>query len=178
MDKAKEMAPTATKEAARRDTTPPMFWANPFAFTSYFTDEMLKLFNGFGLEFGGFRPFWRASDESGAFAWSPDVEMWERDGELVVHVDLPGLTKDNVKVEVTENGITIHGERKHEHEEKHEGFYRTERSYGTFHRFVPVPEGAIVDRAKATFKNGVLEVSLPTPPREARRGRQVEVKEA
>jgi hypothetical protein len=87
------------------------------------------------------------------------------------------LSKDDVKVEIKDDEITIEGERKEEREEKGEGFYRTERSYGHFHRCLPLPEGAEVDKAKASFKNGVLEIAMPIPKREPRRGRRLEIGE-
>src|SRR5262249_46678653 len=110
--------------------------------------------------------------------WAPQMEVFHRDNELVVRADLPGLTKNDVKVDVTENGITIQGERKHEHDEEHEGMYRSERSYGSFYRMIPLPEGAITDQAKATFKDGVLEVTMPAPPEQVRHGRRVEITDA
>jgi HSP20 family protein len=91
----------------------------------------------------------------------PALEVAEKEGALFVKVDLPGLKKEEVKVEVTAEGLTIAGERKAEKEEKKEGYFRTERVYGTFERFVPLPEGAMIDKAAATFKDGVLEVKVP-----------------
>jgi HSP20 family protein len=90
-------------------------------------------------------------------------------------VDLPGLDKDDVKVEVGDGAITIQGERRREHEEEREGFYRSERSYGSFSRMVPLPEGAITDQAKATFRHGVLEITMPAPPDQVTRGRKLEI---
>ena len=102
--------------------------------------------------------------------------IFVREGELVVRADLPGLTKDDVKVEVTDDAIQISGERKSEHEEKGEGYYRSERSYGSFYRSIPLPEGVNADSANATFRNGVLEISMQAPQRESR-GRRLEIKE-
>jgi HSP20 family protein len=103
--------------------------------------------------------------------------MFHRNNELVVRADLPGLNKDDVKVDVTEDSITIQGERKREQEEEREGVYRSERAYGSFYRVIPLPEGTIADQAKATFKDGVLEVTMPAPPEQVRRGRRVEITE-
>jgi HSP20 family protein len=93
----------------------------------------------------------------------------------VVRADLPGLEKNDVKVDIADDVLTIQGERKQEHEEEHEGWYRSERSYGSFYRAVPLPEGTIADSAKANFKNGVLEVTLQAPPKEVSRGRRLEI---
>ncbi len=94
----------------------------------------------------------------------------------MVQADLPGLNKDDIHVEVRDDAITIEGERRKEHEEHCEGYYRSERSYGSFLRTVPLPEGIEADKAEANFHDGVLEVSMPMPRQEERRRRQVEIK--
>jgi HSP20 family protein len=68
-----------------------------------------------------------------------------------------------VKVEVTDDVLTLSGERKEEKEEKREGFYRSERNYGSFYRQIPLPEGAMTENAAATFQNGVLDITIPAP---------------
>ena len=95
----------------------------------------------------------------------------------MVKADLPGLTKDDVKVELTDKLLTISGERKDEKEDKREGFYRSERSYGRFFRQIPLPEGVKTDKANATFRKGVLEVTMPAPKMESP-ARKLEIKEA
>ena len=95
--------------------------------------------------------------------FNPRIDIFEKNGKLVLRADLPGMTKDDVKVEITDQAITIDGERKHEHEEHDEGVYRSERGYGRFHREIPLPEGAKPETATANFKNGVLEISLEAP---------------
>jgi HSP20 family protein len=94
----------------------------------------------------------------------------------MIKADLPGLTKDDVKVELTGEALTISGERKEEKEEKREGFYRSERNYGRFYRYVPLPEGVKTDKANAMFRNGVLEVTLPMTKVEST-ARKLEIKE-
>ena len=81
-----------------------------------------------------------------------------------MRADLPGLTKENVKVQVVHDELTIEGERKLEKEGTTEGVYRTERNYGAFYRRIPLPEYVKAEAAVATFKNGVLEVAIPTIP--------------
>jgi HSP20 family protein len=110
-------------------------------------------------------------------AWAPPLEVSERGGQLVIRAELPGLTKKDVRVEVREDALTIQGERRHEREEKRKGFFRSERSYGSFFRQVPLPEGIDPASAKATFKDGVLEVALPAPPKPAK-GRSVPIEES
>src|SRR5687767_3559091 len=95
--------------------------------------------------------------------WSPAIEVFERDNNLVVRVELPGMNKDDIKVEMTDEGLLIHGERKKEKEEEHEGWYRSERSYGEFRRLIPILEGLNTEEAKARFENGVLEITAPIP---------------
>src|SRR5207249_418706 len=114
---------------------------------------------------------------TGGGLFSPPMEVFERDGQLIVRADLPGLTKDNVHVEVTDDALLITGERRSEHEERQSGTLRSERSYGTFHRQIPLPEGVNADQAMATFKDGVLEVKMPAPQRQAR-GRRIDIQGA
>ena len=153
---------------------------NPFVFMRRFAEDMERFFE----DFGSFRlrPLLRGElmprlGEFGRAVWSPEVEVFERDGQLTVRADLPGMTKDDVRVEIEEDALTISGERKDEREEKGEGYYRTERSYGKFFRRVPLPEGVKTEGAVATFRNGVLEVAMEAPRREPK-GRTLEVKEA
>ena len=108
--------------------------------------------------------------------WTPDIEAFERKGEFVVRADLPGMTKDNVKVEVSDGVLVIQGERKEEKEQKEKGYYAAERSYGSFYRALPLPEGVKTDEAKATFKDGVLEIAMPAGKPPEKHGRQLEIK--
>lgn len=128
------------------------------------------------------RPFFRwpslgrrAAEEIG---WYPEIDVFEKDGRLVTKIDLPGMKKEDVKVEVTDGQLAVSGERKRETEEKEKDFYRCEREYGSFYRSVPLPEGAKVDDVKATFTDGVLEVSVPLPARPEARVRKVEIQES
>jgi HSP20 family protein len=147
--------------------------ASPFSsIFQRWNDEMDRLFDDFG--FGRFP----APRGLAAGAWSPQIEVSQRGNELIVRAELAGLKKDDVHVDIKDDVLTIQGERKQEHEEEREGVYRSERQYGSFYRVVPLPEGTIADSAKATFKNGVLEITLQAPPREVSRGRRLEIKEA
>jgi HSP20 family protein len=121
--------------------------------------------------FGRFFPAW--SEERGA-TWMPAVDMVDEKDEIVVKADLPGLDQKDIEVTVQDSTLTIRGQRKEEKEEKKEGYYFAERSYGTFMRSLPLPKGVDADRVKATFKKGVLEVHLPKA-KEAK-GKTVEVK--
>jgi len=103
--------------------------------------------------------------------------VFEKDNRLITKVDLPGMKKEDVKVEVTDGRLALSGERKHESEEKKDTFYRSEREYGSFCRTVPLPEGVKLEDIKATFADGVLEVSIPLPARAEATVRQVEIEE-
>jgi HSP20 family protein len=108
--------------------------------------------------------------------WTPEVEMFTKDNTLFVRADLPGLKKEDVTVEVTDEHITIRGERKREKEEKGEGYYRAERSYGSFYRELPLPEGAKIETAKAEVRDGVLEITMPMMKAEEKK-RKLEITE-
>jgi HSP20 family protein len=107
----------------------------------------------------------------------PHIDVFQKEGRLVTKVDLPGLKKEDVKVEVTDGHLAISGERRTEAEEKKEHFYRTERSYGSFYRAVPLPEGVKLEDVKATFTDGVLEVSVPLPASIKATPRRIEIED-
>jgi HSP20 family protein len=120
---------------------------------------------------------WPSLELAEARAWSPTIEVFEKDNRLVTKVDLPGLEKEDVKVEVTDGHLSISGERKREVEEKKKNVYRSEREYGSFYRAVPLPEGVKLEDVKATFADGVLEVSVPLPTRSEAKIHKVEIQE-
>jgi HSP20 family protein len=108
----------------------------------------------------------------------PEIDVFEKDNRLVTKIDLPGLKKEDVKVEVTDGHLAISGERKTEMEEKKENYYRCEREYGSFYRAVPLPDGVKLEDVKATFVDGVLEVSIPLPAKPEAKVRTVEIQGA
>jgi HSP20 family protein len=162
---------------------------SPFSLMRRMMEDMDRVFEDFGLGRGfgigrGLSPLWGGAGQGlwsdvtdgGGTLWSPAIEVFEKGNNLVVRAELPGLSKDDVNVNITNDAITIEGERRQESEDRGEGFYRSERSYGRFFRSIPLPEGADADKADATFKDGVLEVTLPTPKREQQRGRKIQVR--
>jgi HSP20 family protein len=94
---------------------------------------------------------------------SPPVESFVKDGNLVVRADVPGLDPKDIEISVLHDVLIIKGERKAEKEVKDKDYLRREVSYGAFERRMSLPEGAAVDKIQATFKNGVVEVSVPLP---------------
>ena len=153
---------------------------NPFGMMRRFSKDMERLFEDFeGFRVPGFfnREFLPFGAELKDFDWIPRIEVLKSNGDLMVKAELPGLTRDDVKVELTDETLTISGERKDEKEEKREGFYRSERNYGRFYRQIPLPEGVKPDKANATFRNGMLEVTIPVTKSESK-ARKLEIKEA
>ena len=130
--------------------------------------EMNRLFNTF---------FDSPSKGNGSRAvmrrWIPAMDVAQSDDHYVLRADLPGLTESDVKIELEDNVLTISGERKAEHEERKEGYYRVERSSGSFSRSLTLPEGVDADGIKANFDNGVLEVRIPKP--EQHKPRKVQI---
>jgi HSP20 family protein len=105
--------------------------------------------------------------------WIPAMDLVETDDSFVLKADLPGLAEEDVSIEVEENVLTVSGERKSEHEDKHEGFVRVERSYGAFRRSLTLPDGVDPEAVSASFEKGVLEVRIPKP--EERKPRKVAI---
>ena len=93
--------------------------------------------------------------------FKPAIESYVRNGNLVVRADMPGLEPKDIEVSILGNVLTVKGERKHEQEVKKEDYLHREVSYGAFERRMSLPEGTEADKVKATFKNGVIEVTVP-----------------
>lgn len=153
---------------------------NPFHLLRRMTDEMDRWFdralNGYPTQQSdSVESLTRQWNTPGM--WSPKIEAFQRGDEFIVRAELPGLKREDVRVNVTDDSIVIEGERRDEFENTHGDVYHSERSYGSFYREIPLPEGAIGDKADASFRNGVLEVKVQAPPTEVRRGRSVEIKE-
>ncbi len=130
-------------------------------------NEMNRLFNN----------FFDAPTSSGGNGtqgrWIPAMDLVEIEGEFVLRADLPGLCEQDVNIELEDNLLTVSGERKSEREERQEGYYRVERSSGSFRRSVTLPEGVDAGTVKATFDRGVLEIRIPKP--EQRKPRKVAI---
>ncbi len=95
--------------------------------------------------------------------WIPAMDLVETDDHLVLRADLPGMSEDDVDIEIKDGVLTVSGERKAEHEERREGYHRVERSFGRFSRSLTLPQGTETDKIEASFDNGVLAVRVPKP---------------
>jgi HSP20 family protein len=166
-------------------TSPAALHGGPFGFMRRFAEEMDHLFDEFGMGAGMHIPsaVTRGREmlrrESGLVPadWSPRVDVLRREGQIVFRADLPGMSKDDIKVEVKDNALTLQGERKHAKKEEREGYFYSECSHGCFYRALPLPEGADASKATAEFHNGVLEVAIPMPKQAETQTRRVEVRE-
>jgi HSP20 family protein len=105
--------------------------------------------------------------------WVPAMDLVEAEDHFVLKADLPGLSEDDVAIEVQDNVLTISGSREAEHERKEKGWYRLERSYGSFSRSLTLPDGVNADQVEANFDRGVLEVRIPKP--EERKPRRISI---
>ena len=181
-EKQSDVAMREARGMARREGFPGP--GNPFRILERLAEDMDRIFDDFGL---GRIPLasrlgrnWLSSPGRGPAItdweqWTPDIDVFQRHDQFVVRADLPGLRKEDIKVEVTDDTITVQGERRHEGEDERSGIYRSERSYGSFHRMIQLPQGTMTDQAKASFKDGVLEITMPAPPEHVTRGRRLEI---
>jgi HSP20 family protein len=131
-------------------------------------NEMNRLFNTFFETTGG-----QGGTPAAGRRWLPAMDLAESGDEFVLRADLPGLSEDDVNIEFEDNVLTISGERKSEHEERKEGYYRLERASGSFSRSLTLPEGVDPEKVQASFDRGVLEVRIPKP--EQRKPRKVTI---
>ena len=128
-----------------------LFGLNPFALMRQFTEDMDRAFG---------------QVTTTDVEWRPVVEVKEKDGKLCILAEIPGVRKEDLKVNITDRVVTLEGERRREREDKREGYYHCERNYGRFLRSIPLPEGARTEQANAQFREGVLEINVPIPQHE------------
>lgn len=122
-------------------------------------------FSGFNLE-----PFERFS------SFTPRVDVTENDKEIRISAELPGMDEKGIDISVTKKALTIKGEKKEEKEDKGEGYYKCERSYGSFHRTIPLYTEINTDKVEASFKKGVLNIVLPKSPEAMKETKKIAVK--
>jgi len=123
-----------------------------------------------------FRPWWpeRWFGGDGMGQRAPAIDLFEEKDDIVIKAELPGMDKNNIEVKLTDNTLMIKGEKKKEDEVKEENYYRCERSYGSFVRNIELPKAVHVDKVKASFKNGILEVRVPKT--EEAKSKEIKVK--
>ena len=202
LETGRDVTTTSTTGTARRQPgvargygySPTMTAAgSPFALMSRMMDDMDRLFADFGLgpaaassllpELGtrGGRDQVATTHRAGRDhaptrgSWMPQMEVFTRGNELVARADLPGLKREDISVEILDDHLVIQGERRSDREERGDGFFHSERSYGSFVRSIPLPEGTDGEAIQARFADGVLEVTVPLPKQEERR-KQVEIR--
>ena len=130
-------------------------------------DEIDRMFHEFNVG-----RFWPRSDLR-----IPSCDVYEKNGSLLVEAELPGIQRKDVKVHYTDNTITIRGESKQEKQEKKDGYYRSERQYGSFFRSIPLPTPVDFSKATAAFKDGILKVTLPKAEKPAQAERTIPISE-
>ena len=180
--------PRATGMTRSQQSTPGAYGAagSPFSLMRRMAEDMDRLFEDFGFELPGFAlapalsnpSLQRHGSSTSAFqrGWMPQIETFRRGDKLVLRADLPGLRKEDVNVEIEDGILTISGERSNEDVEDREGYYHSERSYGQFQRSLALPDGITGDNCDATFKDGVLEVTIPMPKQAERAARKVQIR--
>jgi HSP20 family protein len=120
-----------------------------------FQDEMNRMFNQFFRGGAGEEAGW------GVRTWAPPVDIYETDDALVLKAELPGVSKDDVSIEIHQNTLILRGQRKHEAEVKEDRYHRVERAYGTFQRSFVLPTLVDQEHVQASYTDGVLELRLP-----------------
>jgi HSP20 family protein len=159
------------------------FLSDPFAFAQAMSQEMDRLFDTFGgtsqsgrnvISSGSGRGLQQQGSRGQSY-WTPSMEVFQRGNEMVVRADLPGLSPDDVQIDIDDGVLTISGERQNTNEDRQDGFYRSERSYGAFARSIALPEGVDEDQVRARYEHGVLEVTVPLPQQQRQRGKRVQI---
>lgn len=155
-----------------KQNTLPELWrgmrtANPLREMSRLQRRIDRMFDDL------FDPF--STPDTGEEQFSPPCDVYEDDQQYTLSFDLPGMKKDEIRIEVRDNQLAVSGERKHEHEEEGKGRYTHERYYGSFLRSFALPSQVNPDQVKANYENGVLQISLPKS--EVSKGRQIPIRD-
>ena len=128
---------------------------DPFSEMVDMRDRIGRLFYEYFGQFPAIR------EETLGRTWAPAVDIYEDKNNIIVKAELPGMKKEDLSIDVKNNVLTLSGERKHEEKTRKENFHRIERSYGKFSRSFTLPDSVKVDKVKANYKDGVLEITLP-----------------
>jgi HSP20 family protein len=138
-----------------------------------FQQRMNDMFDEF---FGGFNLALPGALEERVGAFRPSIDVKEGEKEIVVKAELPGLEEKDIEVLLAEDTLTIKGEKKEEKEDKGKNYYHLERSYGVFHRVIPLPAEVDAKKVEAKFKNGVLSIVLPKTEKAKATGKKISIK--
>jgi HSP20 family protein len=161
----KNLLPTVTNPAGR-DADHPFYSLQR---------QMNSLFDDF---FTGFDIAQRGLGAGGFGAFSPSIDVKESDKDFTIRAELPGVEEKDVEVNVTRDAVTIRGEKKEEKEDKGKNYYYMERSYGSFNRTIPLATETEANKAQASFKNGVLNITIPKSQSAKAKGTKVPIKAA
>ena len=134
--------------------------------------ELFELQRGINQLFD--ESFGAPGEDTALKAWTPAVDVYEDQDSFLIKVDLPEIGREDVKVNLDENTLSISGERRVENEAKRENYHRVERSYGQFYRSFTIPPNVNLEAINAQFKDGVLRLTLPK--KEEAKPRQIDVK--
>jgi HSP20 family protein len=108
-------------------------------------------------------------------SWKPVVDIYDKEGVIIIHAELPGVTKDDISIEIKDNILTLKGERVEIKEVSEDKYFRKERSFGSFYRAFTLPATINPDSIKATFKDGVLEIEIPKPEEQKLKNIQIKI---
>jgi HSP20 family protein len=139
---------------------------DPFRDLNLLQDRMNRLFDDAGRG-------WRADEPAATTTWSPAVDIFETEGEIVVKAELPGMERKDITLHLENNVLSLRGERKFEKETKDENYHRIERSYGAFNRSFAIPATVDEEKIRAEYKDGVLNIVLPK--KEQARPKQIKI---
>jgi len=141
---------------------------DPFRDLNLIQDRMNRLFDDAGRT-------WRNDEPAATTSWSPSVDIFETEGEIVVKAELPGMERKDIALHLENNVLTLRGERKFEKETKNENYHRIERSYGNFSRSFSIPATVDEEKIRADYKDGVLKIVLPK--KEQAKSKQIKIAE-
>lgn len=150
-------------------------WEEPFVMMRKMTEDMDQLFERF-LGRPMYGPKSKPAASSSALSWAPLLEIMQRENQLVIRAEVPGIKQEDVHVEVKNDRLIIEGDRHEEAQDTGQGYRHTERSYGHFYRVIALPDDANPEGAAATMRDGVLEITMPMQQQTRQQGRQLDIK--
>lgn len=176
-DDRQNQMPARQQQGQRMPARSPFGWGegdwwstSPFQLMRRMQEDMDRLFGSFLGQPGS-----TAGGTQGLTGWSPSIDVYDTENEIVVKADVPGIEPEDLEVYCTEDAVVLRGETRREEERREGGGYRSERRYGRFERQIPLPPGARPDDAKANFRNGVLELRIPKTEEARQRVRRIPI---